>query len=92
MGAEGAEPGGAVAAPLGIFGSVDDDFVRAETLERLYGRVPARAALTLVPGRSHRALKEDHVLSDLYAFFLACHLKGEGCDAACGDGDSCQSK
>ena len=52
-------------------------------LRAAYDGLPATTdrLLVVLPDRSHRGLKEDHVLSASYAAFLACHLKDD--DGAC---------
>ena len=80
LGAKGGAPAGRHArAAVAVFGSAEDATVPPGALRAAYDQLPATTdrLLVVLPDRSHRGLKEDHVLSASYAAFLACHLKDD---------------
>ena len=83
LGAKGGAPGKHARAAVAVFGSAEDATVPPGALRAAYDVLPATTdrLLVVLPDRSHRGLKEDHVLSASYAAFLACHLKDD--DGAC---------
>ncbi|KAH8080990.1 hypothetical protein JL720_8885 [Aureococcus anophagefferens] len=83
LGAKGGAPGRHARAAVAVFGSAEDATVPPGALRAAYDGLPATTdrLLVVLPDRSHRGLKEDHVLSASYAAFLACHLKDD--DGAC---------